>query len=175
MTEVGPGPRPGGGGGAMELVAELKGRDGQRRTVRVPCPVVEGEAAQLRSVRQGLVELQQRVVELLAPLVQEEREAAAAAGGKRGEWREGRPTTAGAGMLRGGSAGLGAPSAPRSAHLTFRFEPWQALSKMTTTTTTRMKAKTKTISTRMRAQMILLQRGLRFSSLDGGVSDGVWA
>ncbi|XP_063998669.1 EKC/KEOPS complex subunit GON7-like [Pogoniulus pusillus] len=68
----------------MELVAELKGRDGQTRTVRVPCPVVEGEGGQLRSVRQGLVELQQRVVELLAPLVQEEREAAAADGGKRG-------------------------------------------------------------------------------------------
>ncbi|XP_054256061.1 EKC/KEOPS complex subunit GON7 [Indicator indicator] len=67
----------------MELVAELRGRDGQTRSVRVPCPAVEGEGGQLRGVRQGLAELQQRVVELLAPLVQEERETAAG-GGKRG-------------------------------------------------------------------------------------------
>ncbi|KAM9289896.1 EKC/KEOPS complex subunit GON7 [Cariama cristata] len=64
----------------MELVAELRGRDGQTRTVRVPCPAEEGEGGQLRGLRRGLAELQERVVELLAPLVQEEREAA---GGRR--------------------------------------------------------------------------------------------
>ncbi|NXR07843.1 GON7 protein, partial [Semnornis frantzii] len=63
VTGAGPGC-----GGAMELVAELRGRDGQTRSVRVPCPAVEGEGGQLRGVRQGLAELQQRVVELLAPL-----------------------------------------------------------------------------------------------------------
>ncbi|XP_050753489.1 EKC/KEOPS complex subunit GON7 [Gymnogyps californianus] len=60
----------------MELVAELRGRDGQTRSVRVPCPAEEGEGGQLRGLRRGLAELQERVVELLAPLVQEEREAA---------------------------------------------------------------------------------------------------
>ncbi|XP_056201503.1 EKC/KEOPS complex subunit GON7 isoform X1 [Falco biarmicus] len=68
----------------MELVAELKGRDGQTRSVRVPCPAEEGEGEQLRGLRRGLAELQQRVAELLAPLVQEEREAAGG-GGPRGE------------------------------------------------------------------------------------------
>uniref|UniRef100_A0A663DW02 GON7 subunit of KEOPS complex n=1 Tax=Aquila chrysaetos chrysaetos TaxID=223781 RepID=A0A663DW02_AQUCH len=60
----------------MELVAELRDRDGQTRSVRVPCPVEEGEGGQLRGLRRGLAELQERVAELLAPLVQEEREAA---------------------------------------------------------------------------------------------------
>ncbi|XP_042646693.1 EKC/KEOPS complex subunit GON7 [Tyto alba] len=60
----------------MELVAELRGRDGQTRSVRVPYPAEEGEGAQLRGLRRALAELQERVVELLAPLVQEEREAA---------------------------------------------------------------------------------------------------
>ncbi|KAM6134171.1 EKC/KEOPS complex subunit GON7 [Phoenicopterus ruber ruber] len=69
--------------GVVELVAELRGRDGQTRSVRVPCPVEEGEGAQLRGLRRGLAELQERVVELLAPLVQEEREAAGG-GGPRG-------------------------------------------------------------------------------------------
>ncbi|NXT39726.1 GON7 protein, partial [Pelecanoides urinatrix] len=71
-------------GGAMELVAELRGRDGQTRSVRVPCPAEEGEGGQLRGLRRALAELQQRVVELLAPLVQEEREAAGG-GGPRGD------------------------------------------------------------------------------------------
>ncbi|XP_027493418.1 EKC/KEOPS complex subunit GON7 [Corapipo altera] len=66
-----------------ELVAELRGRDGRTRTVRVPYPAAEGgEAAQLRGLRGALSELQERVVELLAPLVQEEREAAG--GARRG-------------------------------------------------------------------------------------------
>ncbi|XP_027746094.1 EKC/KEOPS complex subunit GON7 [Empidonax traillii] len=66
--------------GGTELVAELRGRDGRTRTVRVPCPAAEGgEAAQLRGLRGALSELQERVVELLAPLVQEEREAAGGA------------------------------------------------------------------------------------------------
>lgn len=73
-----------GGGGAMELVAELRDRDGRTRSVRVPCPVEEGEGGQLRGLRRGLAELQERVAELLAPLVQEEREAAGG-GGPRGE------------------------------------------------------------------------------------------
>ncbi|XP_059675491.1 EKC/KEOPS complex subunit GON7 [Gavia stellata] len=68
----------------MELVAELRGRDGQTRSVRVPCPAEEGEGGQLRGLRRGLAELQERVVELLAPLVQEEREAAGG-GGPRGD------------------------------------------------------------------------------------------
>ncbi|NXH17496.1 GON7 protein, partial [Bucco capensis] len=71
-------------GRAMELVAELRGRDGQTRSVRVPCTAEEGEGGQLRGLRRGLAELQQRVVELLAPLVQEEREAAAACGRPHG-------------------------------------------------------------------------------------------
>ncbi|XP_072720372.1 EKC/KEOPS complex subunit GON7 [Ciconia boyciana] len=65
----------------MELVAELRGRDGQTRSVRVPCPAEEGEGGQLRGLRRALAELQERVVELLAPLVQEEREAAGGGGG----------------------------------------------------------------------------------------------
>ncbi|KAM6254885.1 EKC/KEOPS complex subunit GON7 [Spheniscus humboldti] len=71
----------------MELVAELRGRDGQTRSVRVPCPAEEGEGGQLRGLRRGLAELQERVVELLAPLVQEEREAAGG-GGPRGDGEE---------------------------------------------------------------------------------------
>ncbi|XP_074764674.1 EKC/KEOPS complex subunit GON7 [Athene noctua] len=67
----------------MELVAELRGRDGQTRSVRVPCPAEEGEGGQLRGLRRALAEMQERVVELLAPLVQEEREAAGG-GGPRG-------------------------------------------------------------------------------------------
>ncbi|KAM6358463.1 EKC/KEOPS complex subunit GON7 [Alca torda] len=68
----------------MELVAELRGRDGRTRSVRVPLSrpaEEEGESGQLRELRRGLAELQQRVVELLAPLVQEEREAAGGGGG----------------------------------------------------------------------------------------------
>ncbi|XP_030805767.1 EKC/KEOPS complex subunit GON7 [Camarhynchus parvulus] len=73
-------PEPGPG---RDLVAELRGRDGRTRTVRVPYPAAaEGEAAQLRGLRAALSELQERVVELLAPLVQEER--AAAGGARRG-------------------------------------------------------------------------------------------
>ncbi|XP_068255902.1 EKC/KEOPS complex subunit GON7 [Nyctibius grandis] len=60
----------------MELVAELRDRDGRTRSVRVPCPAEEGEDGQLRGLRRALAELQERVVELLEPLVQEEREAA---------------------------------------------------------------------------------------------------
>ncbi|XP_075609764.1 EKC/KEOPS complex subunit GON7 [Balearica regulorum gibbericeps] len=71
----------------MELVAELRGRDGQTRSVRVPCPAEEGEGGQLRGLRRALAELQERVVELLAPLVQEEREAAGG-GGPRGDVEE---------------------------------------------------------------------------------------
>ncbi|NXT20904.1 GON7 protein, partial [Syrrhaptes paradoxus] len=69
-----------GGRGDMELVAELRGRDGRAWSVRVPCPAEEGEGGQLRALRRGLAELQERVVELLAPLVQEEREAAGGGG-----------------------------------------------------------------------------------------------
>ncbi|XP_058690466.1 EKC/KEOPS complex subunit GON7 [Poecile atricapillus] len=66
-----------------DLVAELRGHDGRTRTVRVPYPAAEdSEAAQLRGLRGALSELQERVVELLAPLVQEER--AAAGGARRG-------------------------------------------------------------------------------------------
>ncbi|XP_014739931.1 PREDICTED: uncharacterized protein C14orf142 homolog [Sturnus vulgaris] len=66
-----------------DLVAELRYRDGRTRTVRVPYPAAEeGEAAQLRGLRAALSELQERVVELLAPLVQEEQ--AAAGGARRG-------------------------------------------------------------------------------------------
>ncbi|KAM6393998.1 EKC/KEOPS complex subunit GON7 isoform 2-T2 [Pluvialis apricaria] len=66
----------------MELVAELRDRDGRTRSVRVPVrwPAEEGEGGQLRGLRRGLAELQERVVELLAPLVQEEREAAGGGG-----------------------------------------------------------------------------------------------
>lgn len=72
-----------------DLVVELRGRDGRTRTVRVPYPAAEeGEAAQLRGLRGALSELQERVVELLAPLVQEER--AAEDGAPCGEWRGGR-------------------------------------------------------------------------------------
>lgn len=90
----------------MELVAELRDRDGRTRSVRVPLPrpaEEEGESGQLRELRRGLAELQQRVVELLAPLVQEEREAAGdgGGGGQPGEWRRG----------RAGSGGPGAGSA----------------------------------------------------------------
>lgn len=81
MAETGPGM-------GRDLVAELRGRDGRTLTVRVPYPAAEGEAAQLRGLRGALSELQERVVELLAPLVQEER--AAADGAPRGEWRGGR-------------------------------------------------------------------------------------
>ncbi|CAN8215495.1 unnamed protein product [Coccothraustes coccothraustes] len=73
-------PEPGPG---RDLVAELRGRDGRTRTVRVPYPAAAGgEAAQLRGLRGALSELQERVAELLAPLVQEER--AAAGGARRG-------------------------------------------------------------------------------------------
>ncbi|XP_032919237.1 EKC/KEOPS complex subunit GON7 [Catharus ustulatus] len=66
-----------------DLVAELRGRDGRTRTVRVPYPAAEAdEAAQLRGLREALSQLQERVVELLAPLVEEER--AAAGGARRG-------------------------------------------------------------------------------------------
>ncbi|KAM6069816.1 EKC/KEOPS complex subunit GON7 [Theristicus caerulescens] len=70
----------------MELVAELRDRHGRTRSVRVPvlCPAEEGEGGQLRRLRQGLAELQERVVELLAPLVQEEREAAGGGGPRAG-------------------------------------------------------------------------------------------
>ncbi|XP_030337267.1 EKC/KEOPS complex subunit GON7-like [Strigops habroptila] len=69
----------------MELVAELRGRDGETRSVRVPLPrpAEQDEAGQLRRLRRSLAELQERVVELLAPLVQAEREAAGD-GGPRG-------------------------------------------------------------------------------------------
>ncbi|XP_030307853.1 parathymosin-like [Calypte anna] len=69
----------------MELVAELRGRDGQTRTVRVPYPPEEGHGGQLRAARRAVAELQERVMELLAPLVQEEREAAGGGGGTRGD------------------------------------------------------------------------------------------
>ncbi|XP_075283482.1 EKC/KEOPS complex subunit GON7 [Opisthocomus hoazin] len=67
----------------MELVAELRGRDGRTRSVRVRCPAEEGggEAAQLRVLRRAVEELQERVAELLAPLVREERAAAGGGGG----------------------------------------------------------------------------------------------
>lgn len=82
-----------------DLVAELRDRDGRTRTVRVPYPAAEeGEAAQLRGLRRALGELQERVVELLAPLVQEER--AAAGGKRRGEWRGGRAERAPPGPRR---------------------------------------------------------------------------
>lgn len=141
-TEPEPGP-------CRDLVAELRGRDGRTRTVRVPYPAAaEGEAAQLRGLRAALSELQERVVELLAPLVQEER--AAAGGARRGEWR--------GGTRRGGSAGPGAPPAPRTVHPR-PPQLRQVLAGMTTTTTTmtrrRMKAKTKTTWTRQRAAMTL--------------------
>lgn len=78
----------------MELVAELRGR-GQARSVRVPvpppCPAEQSDpqdwelSGQLRGLRRGLAELQERVVQLLTPLVQEQREAAGG-GRTRGEW-----------------------------------------------------------------------------------------
>ncbi|XP_039408660.1 EKC/KEOPS complex subunit GON7 [Corvus cornix cornix] len=81
MAELVAGTEP---GLRQDLVAELRGRDGRTRTVRVPYPVAEeGEAAQLRGLRRALSELQERVVEMLAPLVQEER--AAAGGARRGD------------------------------------------------------------------------------------------
>lgn len=95
-----------------ELVAELRDRDGRTRSVRVPvrCSAEEGEGGQLRGLRRGLAELQERVVELLAPLVQEEREAAGG-GGPRGEWR---------GERAGGGVGAGKrprhPPGAASAH-----------------------------------------------------------
>ncbi|XP_069714764.1 EKC/KEOPS complex subunit GON7 [Phaenicophaeus curvirostris] len=67
----------------MELVAELRGRDGRTRAVRVPCPARGNEGERLSAVRGALAELQQRVAELLAPLVQEERAAAGGGGGGR--------------------------------------------------------------------------------------------
>ncbi|TRZ22744.1 hypothetical protein HGM15179_004358 [Zosterops borbonicus] len=77
-AETGPGP-------GRDLVAELRGRDGRTHTVRVPYPAAEGEAAQLRGLRGALSELQARVVELLAPLVQEERAADGAPRGGGGD------------------------------------------------------------------------------------------
>ncbi|RLW10025.1 hypothetical protein DV515_00002014 [Chloebia gouldiae] len=80
-AEAEPGPRP-----CRDLVAELRDRDGRTRTVRVPYPATaESEAAQLRELRAALRELQERVAELLAPLVQQERAAGAARRGAGGD------------------------------------------------------------------------------------------
>ncbi|XP_051477490.1 sodium/potassium/calcium exchanger 1-like [Apus apus] len=70
----------------MELVAELRGRDGRARWVRVPYPREEGRGGQLRAARRALAELQERLAQLLGPLVQEEREAAG--GGPGGDAEE---------------------------------------------------------------------------------------
>uniref|UniRef100_A0A8C4KJD0 GON7 subunit of KEOPS complex n=1 Tax=Dromaius novaehollandiae TaxID=8790 RepID=A0A8C4KJD0_DRONO len=72
----------------MELRAELTGRDGRTWPLRVRCEAEAGAGGELRGLQRGLEKLQEQVTELLAPLVQQEREAGGR-GGPRGEWREG--------------------------------------------------------------------------------------
>ncbi|XP_035182732.1 homeobox protein ARX-like [Oxyura jamaicensis] len=63
----------------MELVAELRSGGGEARSVRVRCPAAEeGPGGRLRALRLGLGELQERLVQLLAPL---ERPEAGSGGG----------------------------------------------------------------------------------------------
>ncbi|XP_066468295.1 EKC/KEOPS complex subunit GON7 [Tiliqua scincoides] len=60
----------------MELRAELTGRDGQKRPLRVCCEP-EGE---LRGLLSGLAQLREQVAALLGPLVQQESGAGDRAG-----------------------------------------------------------------------------------------------
>ncbi|XP_015720733.1 uncharacterized ENTR1 family protein-like [Coturnix japonica] len=61
----------------MELVAELRS-GGSTRAVRVRCTAEAG--GELRALRRGLGELQERVAELLAPLVLEQQRRGATGG-----------------------------------------------------------------------------------------------
>lgn len=74
----------------MELVAELRAGGGRAREVRVRCAAEAGgePRGELRELRRGLGELQERVAELLAPLVLEQQRRGAAGGAPSGgEWR----------------------------------------------------------------------------------------
>ncbi|XP_021258242.1 transcription initiation factor IIA subunit 1-like [Numida meleagris] len=66
----------------MELVAELRAGGGRAREVRVRCAAEAG--GELRALRRGLGELQERVAELLAPLVLEQQRRGGAPGGGDG-------------------------------------------------------------------------------------------
>ncbi|XP_025967899.1 EKC/KEOPS complex subunit GON7 [Dromaius novaehollandiae] len=68
----------------MELRAELTGRDGRTWPLRVRCEAEAGAGGELRGLQRGLEKLQEQVTELLAPLVQQEREAGGR-GGPRGD------------------------------------------------------------------------------------------
>uniref|UniRef100_A0A674K1R6 EKC/KEOPS complex subunit GON7 n=2 Tax=Terrapene triunguis TaxID=2587831 RepID=A0A674K1R6_9SAUR len=76
----------------MELRAQLTGRDGQKRPLRVRCQPETGAGGELRGLLRGLSQLQEQVSALLAPLVEQESGGLAGAGtaaGPRGEWRAG--------------------------------------------------------------------------------------
>lgn len=66
----------------MELVAELRAGGGRAREVRVRCATEAGR--ELSALRRGLGELQERVAELLAPLVLEQQRRGAAGGAPGG-------------------------------------------------------------------------------------------
>lgn len=66
----------------MELVAELRAGGGRAREVRVRCAAEAG--GELSALRRGLGELQERVAELLAPLVLEQQRRGAAGGAPGG-------------------------------------------------------------------------------------------
>ncbi|XP_072193709.1 EKC/KEOPS complex subunit GON7 [Excalfactoria chinensis] len=66
----------------MELVAELRAGGGRTREVRVRCAAEAG--GELRELRRGLGEMQERVAELLAPLVLEQQRRGAAGGAPGG-------------------------------------------------------------------------------------------
>uniref|UniRef100_A0A8C3SAW6 EKC/KEOPS complex subunit GON7 n=1 Tax=Chelydra serpentina TaxID=8475 RepID=A0A8C3SAW6_CHESE len=73
----------------MELRAQLTGRDGQKRPLRVRCQPEAGAGGELRGLLRGLSQLQEQVSALLAPLVEQESGGLAGAGtgaGPRGEW-----------------------------------------------------------------------------------------
>ncbi|XP_065607431.1 sodium/potassium/calcium exchanger 1-like [Cyrtonyx montezumae] len=65
----------------MELVAELRAGGGRAREARVRCEAEAG--GELRALQRGLSEMQERVAELLAPLVLEQRGAGGGAGPRR--------------------------------------------------------------------------------------------
>lgn len=82
----------------MELVAELRAGGGRAREVRVRCATEAGR--ELSALRRGLGELQERVAELLAPLVLEQQRRGAAGGAPGGgEWRRRAAARCGAGGL----------------------------------------------------------------------------
>uniref|UniRef100_A0A8C3FT04 EKC/KEOPS complex subunit GON7 n=1 Tax=Chrysemys picta bellii TaxID=8478 RepID=A0A8C3FT04_CHRPI len=64
----------------MELRAQLTGRDGQKRPLRVRCEPETGAGWELRGLLRGLSQLQEQVSALLAPLVEQESGGLAGAG-----------------------------------------------------------------------------------------------